>query len=498
MKKIFTYFRFDDRNAILKKEIIGGISTFLAMVYILAVNPAIVGSSLLNPGVNQDTAVIYQGGLFLATALSAFVGTLIMGLFANLPIGLAPGMGLNTFFAFNVASSIGFESALSVTILSGVLYFIVVMTPARDFISRKIPKNIKLAIGTGIGFFIAYLGLQSSNIIIEDPGPGLATKLNSFTNPMVILAVVLLFVGLILYYLKIPSAIIITMILGAIILLIMKVSGLKELKDINFLGSYSDFSTFPTVISSGWKGFANIKMWISPTTYLAILSFVYLDFFDTTGTLIALNKMVDLDEKDPNWIKKANNIDAISTIVGASIGATTVTSFVESVVGASAGAKTGFSNIIVALGFVLAIPAWPILQIFLPLNIGDTSYQPIVGPILIIVGTIMIAQIKFFEWEIAIDIPMLFLTIILMALSNSIAIGIGVSAITFVILNTAAGIYQLIRGKKRVVETISMNFAEDNPNLKTREFKYLKRLNWTVILVALFSLIFIIIEQVMH
>ncbi|MGL5520202.1 MAG: solute carrier family 23 protein, partial [Metamycoplasmataceae bacterium] len=136
MKKIFTYFRFDDRKTILKKEIIGGMSTFLAMIYILAVNPSIVGASLLNPGVNQDTAVIYQGGLFLATAISAFIGTLIMGLFANLPIGLAPGMGLNTFFAFNVASIIGFESALSVTILSGILYFIVVMTPARDFISR--------------------------------------------------------------------------------------------------------------------------------------------------------------------------------------------------------------------------------------------------------------------------------------------------------------------------------------------------------------------------
>ncbi|MGL4343121.1 MAG: NCS2 family permease [Metamycoplasmataceae bacterium] len=494
MNKLFTYFKFDSRKAILKKEIIGGLSTFLAMAYILAVNPSLVGDAPIDPSNSElGNASIYSGGLFLATALSAFIGTLFMGLYANLPIGLAPGMGLNAFFAYNVSSQIGFDSALTVTIISGFLYCIVVLTPLRSFISDKIPKNLKLSIGVAIGFFIAFLGLQNSQIIVKDFA--LVSKLNDLTNPFVILAFAILFLGIILYYLKIPGSIVITMLIGAILVIILKFSGIDGISSANLLGSYGDFGTFSDVVAAGWRGFSNVKMWTSPMTYLAIFCFVYLDFFDTTGTLMALNRMIKLDETDPKWIQKANVVDAISTVGGAGIGATTVTSFVESTVGVGAGAKTGFSTIITAICFGLSIAAWPILQVFMPITHNGISYQPITGPILVLIGTLMITQIKYFEWEVAIDIPMLFLTIIFMTLTNSIAEGIGIGIITFIVLNFFGGLHQKIMHRKKVIETLSFPLSEEVKEIKTREFRYWKRLNWTIIIIGIFSLTFILIQS---
>jgi AGZA family xanthine/uracil permease-like MFS transporter len=250
MNFIKSYFAFDERKATFKKEIIGGISTFLAMAYILAVNPSIVGDSLMNPG-SPETAANLSGGLFLATAISAFFATMLMGLWANIPIGLAPGMGLNAFFAYTVSQSIGFNGALTVTILSGFLYFLIVVTPARDFITQKIPTNLKLAIGAALGFFIAYLGMQSSGIIQSNNNT--LTGLGDFSNGLVILSVVMLFLGLVLHYLKIPGGILITMVVGAIILIILLQTGAIANVDKNhsLLGSYADFSTFKQVAQGG-------------------------------------------------------------------------------------------------------------------------------------------------------------------------------------------------------------------------------------------------------
>ena len=496
MNFIKTYFKFDERKATFKKEIIGGISTFLAMAYILAVNPSIVGDSLMTPGVEGDASHL-AGGLFLATAISAFFATMLMGLWANIPIGLAPGMGLNAFFAYTVSQSIGFNGALTVTILSGFVYFFIVITPARDFITKKIPKNLKLAIGAALGFFIAYLGMQSSGIIQSSPDT--LTKLGDFSNALVILAVAMLFVGLVLHYLKVPGGILITMIVGAIILVILLQTGAvaNVAEGHSLLGSYSDFSTFTDVAKGGWLGFGDVEVWKSPMTYLGIFSFVYLDFFDTTGTLMSLNKMIKLDQTDKNWINKANKVDAVGTIIGAGIGATTVTSFVESTVGVSAGAKTGFSAMITATMFGLSIAAWPILQVFMPIPIDTgtqlTFYQPIIGPILIIVGTLMISQLKHFEWEVTIDIPMLFLTIMFMMLTNSIAEGMAAGAITFLVMNFFGGLVQKITRKKKIIQTMEIQFSDSNPEVKTREFNYWKRINWVIVFIALFSIIFIII-----
>lgn len=496
------FFKFDSYNAIFKKEIIGGLSTFLAMCYILAVNPSLVGSSPLE---NGGTAIIYQGGLFLATAISSFIGTLFMGLWARIPVALAPGMGLNAFFAFNVASSIGFESALSVTILSGVFYFAIVMTPLRSKISELIPTNFKIAVGAGIGLFIAYLGLQNSGIIVSSTTPGLASSIGDFSNPLVLLAVCLIVLGLILHFGKVPGGIVITMFIGAIIMIALCTSGQvvplsgpngNALDNFGLLGSYNNFESFVNVAKAGWVGFANVEMWKSPMTYFGILSFLYMDFFDTTGSLIAINKSVGFDKVDKNWMSKANVVDAVSTIAGASIGATTVTTFVESTVGIESGAKTGFASIVTASMFGLSIAMWPILQVFMPVFIEGTSFglQPITSPILVIVGAMIMSQIRYFEWEIFADIPMLLITILMMLLTNSIAHGLSFGIIVFVVINSSLGIFQKIKNRKKIVNDMTIPVSDTGVKINVREFNYLKRLNPTCISIAIISLIYIIIE----
>ncbi len=521
LQRVKNYFRFDSYQAIWKKEIIGGLSTFLAMAYILAVNPALVGNSPLEVGNKlAGTAAQYQGGLFLTTALSSFIGTLVMGLWARVPIAVAPGMGLNAFFAFNVAQSVGFDSALTVTILSGILYFIVVLTPARQKIAEMIPHNFKIAIGAAIGIFIAYLGLQQSGIIVKDmqviPFPEgvvppedlpitqvinnpLLTKIGDFGQPLVITAVCLTILGLILHFGKVPGAIIINMLVGAVVVILI-CSGAVTSLDHNgnalsakdaLIGNYSDFGTFADVAKAGWVGFANVEMWKNPMTYIGVLSFLYMDFFDTTGSLIVIGRMVDFDKVEPKWVSKANQVDAICTFAGAAMGSTTVTTFVESTVGVASGGKTGFSALVTSLCFGLSIAAWPILQVFMPIN----GLQPITAPILIIVGAIMMSQIKDFEWEIFADIPTLFVTIIMMVLSNSIAHGLSFGMITFVLVNASLGGIQAIKHRKKVVNDLSMPIADVEKTTPVREFNYLKRVNWVCIVIAVISIAFIILEQ---
>lgn len=505
VQSLRNYFQFDSRQAILKKEIIGGISTFLAMCYILAVNPAIVGNSVITPGLeNGPTASQYAGGLFLATAISSFIGTFVMGLYARVPVAVAPGMGLNVFFASTIASQVGFDSALTITLLSGVLYMIVALTPARRLITEAIPKNFKIAVGAGIGLFIAYVGLKNAGIVVINTGT--ITGIGDFGNPLVLLAVLLILLGLILHFAKVPAPIIITMVVGAIIVIILCTSGVvtatiapgvdTKADNYGLLGSYNSFNTFGDVVKAGWLGFANKAMWINPMTYVGILSFLYVDFFDTTGSLVVIDRIANFEKTDPKWMSKANHVDAAFTMIGAGIGATTVTTYVESTVGVSFGARTGVAAIVTSLMFGLSIAIWPIMNVFLPINTVAGSFQPVTAPALVIVGALMISQIRYFEWEIFADIPMMFITIISMLLFNSIALGISFGMIVYVSINLSLGLIQHIKHKKRVVNDLTMPASEIDDHTKTREFNYLKRVNWTCAIIAIIAIVYIVLEQV--
>ena len=508
LNPIRSFFKFNERSTTFKKEILGGISTFLAMAYILAVNPGML--------VQANGAAGYAGVFFLGTAISAFVGTLAMGLFANIPVALAPGMGVNAFFTYTVASNImgmQVEQALIATFFSGILYAIVALTPLRSLLAKLLPKNIKLAIGAMIGLFLAYIGLCDSGIIVSGASPfgnamahagdtymptaladgalgvATATKLGNFQDPFVIVALVILALVFILHFAKVKGSALIAILVGVILLAILKAAHVGDADNAFKLQDYNEFSKFGKLSSGMWdsigSSFKNGKF------YIALFVFLYIDFFDTTGTLFTVGEQAGLN-KDPEqsdkWLKKANIVDAGSTIFGSIMLTSTTTSYIESSVGVSQGARTGFASVVTGLLFALAIAAWPIMTPILPIShtqehvhaqIG--TVMPITGPVLVLVGSLMVSQLRSFDWKAMIDIPMLFITMIFGVLSYSISTGIAAGILVYASINLslyAIALIQQKRGKEFVIG-----------DLKIEDFKE-RALNIPVLVMAALAIVY--------
>lgn len=485
-----SYFKFEERSTTFKKEILGGISTFLAMAYILAVNPGMLSQA--NGGFG------YTGVFFLGTAISAFVGTMAMGLFANIPVALAPGMGVNAFFTYTVASHImgmDINQALIATFFSGILYALVAITPLRSYLAKLLPKNIKLAIGAMIGLFLAYIGLCDAGIIVSGASPfgtmtsfpkgvptadgtkafadgalgvATATKLGNFSDPFVIVALVILALVFILHFAKVKGSAIIAILVGVVLLAILKGAHVGDADNAFKLQDYNEFSKFGHLSKGMWNSvgdsFKNGKF------YIALFVFLYIDFFDTTGTLFTVGEQAGLN-KDPKqsekWLKKANIVDAGSTIFGSLMLTSTTTSYIESSVGVSQGAKTGFASLVTGLLFALAIAAWPIMTPILPIShiqngvsAQSGSVMPITGPVLVLVGSLMVSQLKSFDWKAGIDIPMLFITILFGVLAYSISTGIAAGVLVYAMINISLYVIALIqekRGKEFVVGDLKIS-----------------------------------------
>ena len=458
-KKLSNYFKLDDKKTTIKKELIGGLTTFVAMMYIIAVQPAMMNTS--NVG-------LPYGGVFLSTIISSFLATFLMGLFANVPISLAPGMGINAFFAYTVCGilDIPVDQALSVVLISGWLYFFLAVSPFRKYISQAFPKNLKLAIGVGVGIFIGFVGLQVTGIIQSDaftPVEGVvvaptSVKLGNFKNPLVLLSLLVFFTMIVLYFLKVKGAIIISIILGVIFMSIMYATGIDVLQGkanpFKFNDFSDQFSEFESIAGLSYKNIFSALA--NPLCYIAIFVFLYTDFFDTTGTLFVLDESAKFSELDKKqvWLKRANIVDALGTIFGASLGSTTVTSYVESQSGISEGAKSGLASVFTASLFLFTIFLFPIMGPLMPISntfeqagVLKTELQPITGPVLILIGILMMMQLKSFNWNKTIDIPTLFMTIIIMPLTYSISFGISAGIITYVILKFSVAIKQVISDK---------------------------------------------------
>ncbi|TCG10328.1 NCS2 family permease, partial [Mycoplasma todarodis] len=433
---IARYFKFSDRQTTFKKEMLGGLITFLAMAYILAVQPGMMNA--LN--VKGKPEVMPMGGVFLATVISSFVATMIMGMLANVPLSLAPGMGINAFFVFTVCIVLGIDpyDAMATVLVSGWLYFIIAITPARKYISKAVPKNLKIAIGAGIGFFLAFMGLQDAGIIQSDAinaGPNAisatSVKLGDFRNPLVLVAIVVIFLMFILHFMKVKAGIIISMIIGVILMAILYGAGVKGFSNAFKMKSYSEeFGGFSTIAGKGWTHLGS--MFKNPLSYIAIFVFLYTDFFDTTGTLFVIGEASGINEREGDkWMTKANIADAAGTVFGASVGASTVTSFVESTTGTAAGARTGFASVTTAFLFLASMALWPIMSPLMPIPnefhhpgaVTTETIKPITAPVLILVGSLMMMQLKEFNWKEMIDVPALFLTILITMLTYSISAG---------------------------------------------------------------------------
>ena len=425
MEKLF---KLKEHGTNVKTEIIAGITTFLAMSYILAVNPGYLGAI---PGASP-------AAVFMATALSAAIATLCMAFFANYPVALASGMGLNAFFAFTVCGAMGYsyQVALTAILVEGIIFMILSAFKFREALVNKIPKNLKFGITAGIGLFITIIALINAKIVVADPATTVA--LGNIAAPGVVLALVGLLVIGILQHFKVPGGIL----LGIIITWVLGI--IAEL--IGWYVPNPDAGVYSVIPNLSWEAiksnFAAPAMFKFDFGFIAknfagfaivVFTFLYTDIFDTVGTLIGVAQKGNLLNEDGSLPKASGALmaDAVGTVVGACLGTSTVTSYVESSAGVAAGGRTGLTAVTTAVMFLIAIPLAPL---FLAIPGFATT------PAMLYVGLLMLSAIKNVDFDgDAADTIGAFLAIVMMPLTYSIANGIMFGILAWVILKLCTG-----------------------------------------------------------
>ena len=417
------FFKFKESGADYRTEIIAGITTFLAMAYILGVNP-----SMLAEGGMPANAV------FFSTAIASGIACIVMGLVAKFPVGLAPGMGLNALFTYTIILEMGnsWESALAAVFISSIIFFIITISGLREAILNLIPADLKIGIGAGIGFFLAFLGFKGAGIIVNDPST--YVTMGNLLAPSVILALIGILITLVFYIRKVPAAVFFGMIITAAIGIVFSFLGfgtgnpLMPSIPAQFISVNFDFSLFGGFLRGFAQLFSNI-----PNLFMMVFSLLFVTFFDATGTLMSLGKQCGfIDEKGQSMgIEKAFLSDAIGGIIGSVCGTSTVTAFVESATAVGMGAKTGLSAVVTGILFLLSIFIAPlILALFTP---------SVTAAALVIVGFLMMAQLGSVDWANSVISASVFMTIIMMILSYSISIGIAWGFIAYFVGSIAEG-----------------------------------------------------------
>ncbi|WP_292606747.1 NCS2 family permease [Methanobrevibacter sp. UBA188] len=417
------FFKFKESGADYRTEIIAGITTFLAMAYILGVNP-----SMLAEGGMPANAV------FFSTAIASGIACIVMGLVAKFPVGLAPGMGLNALFTYTIILEMGnsWESALAAVFISSIIFFIITLSGLREAILNLIPADLKIGIGAGIGFFLAFLGFKGAGIIVNDPST--YVTMGNLLAPSVILALIGILITLVFYIRKVPAAVFFGMIITAAIGIVFSFLGfgtgnpLMPSIPAQFISVNFDFSLFGGFLRGFAQLFSNI-----PNLFMMVFSLLFVTFFDATGTLMSLGKQCGfIDEKGQSMgIEKAFLSDAIGGIIGSVCGTSTVTAFVESATAVGMGAKTGLSAVVTGILFLLSIFIAPlILALFTP---------SVTAAALVIVGFLMMAQLGSVDWANSVISASVFMTIIMMILSYSISIGIAWGFIAYFVGSLAEG-----------------------------------------------------------
>lgn len=411
------FFKITENKSTLKTEIVAGITTFMTMVYILAVNPSILSAA----GMDKDA-------VFTATALSAVIATLVMALVAKLPFALAPGMGLNAFFAFTVVLGMGYtwEFALTAVFLEGIIFIILTAFNIRELIVNSIPLNLKHAVSVGIGLFIAFIGLKGTGLIVDNPAT--LVSLGDMKNPAVLVGLAgVLIIGVLLTK-KIKGAILIGILVSTIIGLFVGVTVIPE--------NFSVVSLPPSIEPIFFK--FDFSQVFTIDMLIVLFTFLFVDMFDTVGTLVGVSSKSGMLDKNGNVprVKQALFADSIGTFVGAILGTSTVTTYVESAAGVAEGGKTGMTALTVAGMFALALFFAPIFMI---IPAAATA------PALIIVGLFMISPIMKIDLTDFTEAIPAFFTIIMMPLTYSIAEGIVFGMLSFVLLKLLTGRYRELK-----------------------------------------------------
>ena len=406
LKKLFG---FDSAQTTIRTEIVAGITTFLTMSYILAVNPTMFGELDGMP----------MGSVFTSTALAAIVGCLSMALIGKLPFGLAPGMGLNAFFVYSVCMGMGYswQFALTAVLIEGLIFIVLTLTNVREAIVDAIPMSLRNAIGAGIGLFIAFIGLKSAGVVVDDGATLVA--LGDITSGSALLAFIGLIITGFLYARNVPGAIL----LGILVTMIIGIPlGVTEFKGV---------VSVPESISPIFCKFEFDKIF-SVDMLVVVFTFFFIDMFDTVGTLVGVcTKANMIDEKgNIQRVKQAFMADSIATTVGAVLGTSTTTTYVESAAGVAQGGRSGLTAFVVGGCFVIAL-------FFSPLFLSIPSAAT--APALIIVGLLMMEQVKYIPFDDFSESIPAFVCMIMMPLTYSISNGILIGMITYVLMNVICG-----------------------------------------------------------
>lgn len=404
-------FGFDPSTMTVKKEIIGGITTFLTMAYILAVNPSILSAAGMD-----------QGAVFTTTCISAVVATLVMAIYAKLPFSLAPGMGLNAFFAFTIVLTMGYtwQFALTAVLVEGFVFILLTVTGLRTKIVNAMPLVLRRAISPGIGLFIALIGFKSAGIVVDNEAT--LVSLGNLKDPAVLVAFLGIIVSAVLLIKKVTGALLIGILVTTVIGIPFGVTSISGVID-------TPPSIAPIFMQFEWDKILSIDMLI------CVMTFLFIDMFDTIGTLIGVSTRAGMVDEDGNIprLNKAFMADAIGTTVGSVLGTSTVTTYVESASGVEAGGRSGLTSATTAICFLLSL-------LFAPLFLSIPAQAT--APALILVGVMMMAditKIDFSHYSTAIPC---FFCIALMPMTYSISDGILIGVISYVLLHLFSGTFK--------------------------------------------------------
>lgn len=424
-------FKLSENKTNMRTEVIAGITTFMTMAYILAVNPSLLSASGMDA-----TAVL------IATCLASFVGTMAMALLANYPFALAPGMGLNAYFAYTVCIGMGYDwrVALMAVFIEGLIFIVLSLTNVREAIFNAIPSNLKKGVSAGIGLFIAFIGLQNAHLVVNNDST-LVSYVDFAGNfhtegICAILALIGLLLIAVLYVKQVKGAILIGIVATWILGMICEAAGLYVVTpDAGFYSLYptlalTDFSAIGKTFGQCFAAdYSNVSV---ANFIVVIFAFLFVDMFDTIGTLIGVATkadMLDKEEKLPR-IKMALLADAVATSAGAVFGTSTTTTFVESSAGVGAGARTGLASVVTGFLFLIAI-------FFAPIFTAIPGFAT--APALLFVGFLMVSAILNVEFEDAAEAFPAYLCMIAMPLLYSISEGIAIGVISYVIINLCCG-----------------------------------------------------------
>ena len=407
-------FGFDHTKTTIRREIVAGITTFLTMSYILAVNPTMFGRLDGMP----------SGAVFTSTTLAAIIGCLAMAFLGKLPFGLAPGMGLNAFFVYSVCLGMGYswQFALTAVFIEGIIFILLTLGNIREAIVNAIPQSLRNAIGAGIGLFIAFIGLSSAGVVVHDDATLVA--LGDITSGSALLALIGLIITSLLYMRNVPGSILIGILVTMIIGMFM---GVTEFKGIV---SHPE-SIAPIFCKFEFENIFTLDMLV------VVLTFLFIDMFDTVGTLVGVCTKANMINRDGKIyrIKQAFMADAIATTAGAVLGTSTTTTYIESAAGVAQGGRSGLTAFSVAVCFAVALFFSPL---FLSIPAAATA------PALIIVGLLMLEPVSKIQWNDFAEAIPAFICVIMMPFTYSISNGILLGMIAYVLINFMCGRHKKI------------------------------------------------------